>query len=367
MNKAFLQIPLFRFIDICKNCGGVDIIKINHLLPWMFKLILLEPFRIIESILFENKIKQTTLKKDPIIILGFYRSGTTYLQRLFIQNKRFGYQTIFHSAVPEICLGFSWLFKPIFSVFTTLLGLKNNFHKVPFTWSFPGEEDVAITSLSHYESPNWGNLFPKSFFNQYQKYAWSSPDSDYSKSWSHKYQYWIKKLSLINNNKQLILKSPPNTSRIETLLEIFPNAKFVYLHRDPRQVYKSLMGFWEISNKNYCLQNISKNEIEKIILQSYDKTMKIYYSIKSKIPKENLCEVKFESLKNAPYSCFKMIYERLGFDDLKNFENGLKKFIDSTQNYPFIDYELTLNEDFLVGECWSNHIEYWKNLSYIQD
>lgn len=365
MSKPSFQMPLFRFMHICKICGGVNYIKINRLLPWAFKLILLEPFRIIESILFDNKIKQTTLRKDPIIILGFYRSGTTYLQRLFIQNKRFGYQTIFHSAVPEICLGFTWLFKPVFSIFTSTLRLKNKFHKVPFTWDFPGEEDVAITSLSLYESPNWGNLFPLSFFNQYQKYAWSSPDSDLSNSWSQKYQYWIKKLSLINNNKQLVLKSPPNTSRIETLLEIFPNAKFVCLHRDPQQIYKSLLSFWEILDKNYCLQNISKNEIEKIIIQSYDRTMKIYHSIKSKIPKENLCEVRYESLKKAPYSCFKMIYDRLGFDDFESFKNGLKEFISSTQNYPFVKYELTLTEDSLVSECWPEHVKYWNDFSDI--
>ena len=34
-------------------------------------------------------------------------------------------------------------------------------------------------------------------------------------------------------NRSLLLKSPPHTARIRLLLEMFPNARFVHILRDP--------------------------------------------------------------------------------------------------------------------------------------
>jgi len=39
--------------------------------------------------------------------------------------------------------------------------------------------------------------------------------------------------------RRLLLKSPCHTGRVKLLLELFPDAKFVYIHRDPYEVFLS--------------------------------------------------------------------------------------------------------------------------------
>ncbi|GAH11808.1 unnamed protein product, partial [marine sediment metagenome] len=45
--------------------------------------------------------------------------------------------------------------------------------------------------------------------------------------------YVIKKLYYKNGDKLLILKDPIDTANIDLLIELYPNAKFVHIIRDP--------------------------------------------------------------------------------------------------------------------------------------
>lgn len=360
--KAAEQIPLIRFIKIVRKSGGIDASKIHHLSLWIIKLILFEPLRIIEAVLFNSRIRKHQISKDPIFILGYYRTGTTFLQRLFSQNKQLGYQTIFHSALPELSMAFGWLLKPLLHFITRLFHFKNNFHKVTFTWDFPGEEDVAMAGFTFYETPNWGNLFPKHFNNYYEAYAWSPEGEPTSVQWKKNYMFWLKKLSLLNNGKQLVLKSPPNTARIETLLELFPNARFVCIHRNPKQVYMSCKLFWRITETHYALQTIPQKAINRLILDSFNCTMQCYHSLKHKIPKGNLFEITHESLAANPFERFKSLYTEMAIEGFDGIEETIRCFVQKTRNYPFTNYELPIEEQQQVETEWAFHIQYWEQL-----
>jgi omega-hydroxy-beta-dihydromenaquinone-9 sulfotransferase len=353
-------LPLITFFRISQTNGGISFSKLLHILPWMVKHILFEPLRIMEYLIYERKIQQYKFDSDPIFILGYYRSGTTYLQRLFIQDKNLGYQNVFQSALPEITLGFEYLLTPILSLISNLLRIKNDFHKIPFTWDFPGEEDVALTGLTFKESVNWGNLFPNAYFDFYEKFAWS--ESDDAAKWTNNYCYWLKKLSIRNKGKRLILKSPPNTARIGILLNLFPNAKFVCIHRDPFQVYTSNQRFWRILNQFYSLQSISEEDVNRIILKSFNRTMNGYHQLKVKIPGNNLFEITYEALANDPYHRFKVIYEQLDVGDFNQIDHQVQNFVKSTRSYPSITYEHSKEEQKMIKENWDCHIKYWEKL-----
>ncbi len=42
-----------------------------------------------------------------------------------------------------------------------------------------------------------------------------------------------------DTNRRMVVKSPVHTARVRVLLEMFPNAQFVYVHRDPYVVLQS--------------------------------------------------------------------------------------------------------------------------------
>ena len=62
--------------------------------------------------------------------------------------------------------------------------------------------------------------------------------------WLDDYDYLIKKISYISKGKRVIVKSPGDTGRIKFLKERYPNARFVYIHRDHHEVYHSNVFLW---------------------------------------------------------------------------------------------------------------------------
>ena len=59
-------------------------------------------------------------------------------------------------------------------------------------------------------------------------------------AWRAAFLHFLRKLQYrAGPHKRLLLKSPVHTARIETLLDIFPHACFICVHRDPYAVFAS--------------------------------------------------------------------------------------------------------------------------------
>ena len=58
-------------------------------------------------------------------------------------------------------------------------------------------------------------------------------------AWRNAFDLMLRKLSLRCGGRRLLLKSPVHTARVPLLLQLFPEAQFVYIHRDPLAVLQS--------------------------------------------------------------------------------------------------------------------------------
>ena len=67
----------------------------------------------------------------------------------------------------------------------------------------------------------------------------------YWDGWKKEYLQTIKYITFKSKGKQLVLKSPPNTERICLLLQMFPQAKFIYIYRNPYHMYYSIKNMWK--------------------------------------------------------------------------------------------------------------------------
>ena len=77
-----------------------------------------------------------------------------------------------------------------------------------------------------------------SVFSPYFAFGADCPP-DERERWRRSFVLFLKKVTLKNGYKPLIIKSPVHTARIPILLDIFPKARFVYAHRNPYQVFQS--------------------------------------------------------------------------------------------------------------------------------
>ena len=108
----------------------------------------------------------------------------------------------------------------------------------------------------------------------------------------------------------LILKSPVDTARVDLLLDLFPNAKFVHIYRNPYEVFFSVRRMYEIVGKVLRLQK-KRSNLSNFVFDSYRDLYVKYYTDKKLIPKNNLVEIKYEVFIADPLSTIKLIYDKL--------------------------------------------------------
>ena len=181
--------------------------------------------------------------KEPIFIIGNARSGTTYMHKLLCMNADF---ESFRSW--EILFGLSISFrKLILAIYTvdTWIGSPLNWCISRIENILWGRIQIHAIGLLEYEEDEWLMtcngmcqlllmLFPLAFDDclGLLVYFDELPSQSRHRVFSF-YKDCIKKRMYSMSGKHFISKNPTFTLRILSILETFPDAKFICLVRDP--------------------------------------------------------------------------------------------------------------------------------------
>lgn len=359
MNRLF-PLPIYSFLKLVFENGGINPKRIENLAPWFIKTILFEPLRWMELAKQNEKVSQHVMAKDPVFILGFYRSGTSYLHHFLTQDDRLGYHSVFQMVFPEIMLTHEKWLAPALQSFSNVFKIQDPVHRIPLNWRYPGEEDGTMTTSMNPGGAQWGYFFPKMMDKQFRKYVlFENITESELEIWKTDFVFLLKKISLANHNKQLVLKSPPNTARIKLLLSLFPNAKFIFIHRNPYEVYLSNKKFWKVTKSIYAIGAYKSVDVNGIILDTYAKMMNRYLLEKGLIPGGQLIEIAYANLINEPLQSMRTLYEAIHLDDFNYCENKMKVFVENEKSFARLKHEMTAEESKIVTEKLEPFIRYW--------
>ena len=326
-----------------------------------FKIALLSlsnlPLCIIERLVFGKRIDKTEIVKPPIFIIGHWRSGTTYLHRLMIQDCNFGYVSSLQAYLPQSFLLISRFGKDkLYKAWPQAREMDN----MNYSPDVPEEEEHALSnilSLAFYHCihfpQNMQHLFEQSVLMK------SITQKDLA-VWQKVYIQILKKATLVSDNKQLILKNPANTGRIKQILEIFPNAKFVYIYRNPYDVFASTQNFYNKALSKYSLQKIDREKLKENILDFYIQLIEKYHLDKKHIPEENLIEIKYEDFEKNELSIMEKIYKKFNLSNFEIASHNMQKYIDSQTNYQKNNYVLNEQTKQEIALRWDFAIERWQ-------
>ena len=290
------------------------------------------PFRTYERLFINPRFKNKKVTKAPVFIIGHWRSGTTHLHNLLCQDPQMAYASTYQSVFPDTL--FNKLGRFLFKGFSSLLipGTRKG-DNVSLGSSLPQEEEFALgakTPLSFYFF--W--MFPKKMIQFYDRYIrFDTVEIKKIDRWKADYHLFIKKAIKNTSGDLYLSKNPPNTGRINTLLAMFPNAKFIFIHRNPVEVFLSTQNFYRKMLPPLQLQGIYEDEIDINIISIYKKIMSDYLQDKKNIPTKNLVEISYKELEKSPLAVLQHIYTHL---DLDNFEQAFSKFehyIDKMKSY----------------------------------
>jgi hypothetical protein len=233
-------------------------------------------------------------------------------------------------------------------------------HRIRLSFRYPGEEDAAMTTALNPRGAQWGYFFPEMMLEHFHKYVlFEELPAAEQQAWQADFLFLLKKISLANQSKRLVLKSPPNTARVKLLLSLFPNARFIFIHRNPYEVYASNKRFWTVTNRIYALGDTRTVDPRNIILETYAKTMQRYLQDKVLIPSGQLIEIAYEDLIQQPLATGRKIYDELQLPDFGPVEGQLQRYLAGQRSYVRLQHELPSAERELVSRQWEPFIRYW--------
>lgn len=314
------------------------------------------PLVLLERIRFGRKIKQTSITKPPIFIIGHWRSGTTFLQTLMIQDNQFSYISNLHAFLPWVFLGSG---KLVSAFLKRLLPEKRRMDNIPLSLHSPQEDEYAMSNISTY-SLYHGMAFPRKV-QYYSRYcAIDELPIKTVKKWRKIYRTFLKKITFASSGRQLVLKNPTNTFRIKLLLEMFPNAKFIHIYRNPLEVYPSTLLLYKKMFPYFHLQKPFTMEIRKeFIFNIYNKMFEKFFEEKDLIPHGNLIEIKYEDFIQEPFNILREIYLKLNLSGFDSAEDNFNSYLATQKNFQKNVHEIDDDLWQEISHRWQMTIDKW--------
>lgn len=292
-----------------------------------FFSILSTPLQWLQRLFLKFRLRNVDLSKtDPVFVLGHWRSGTTHIHYTLAQDPQFTYLTNFQSFFFNIAMLGRWTVK-LLSPFTPN---KRPMDNMEMGLTKPQEEEQVLSNMT-YTAGVHSVYFPKnrSYFTKYNLFKDIS-DKEY-RVWKKAYNFVLQCIYIMGDHKRLLLKNPNSTARAKQLLELYPNAKFVFIHRNPYNVYLSTLHLARVVQRGQRLQDITEQQEEDNVFKNYREIMQGYLESRQHIPEGRLVEVAYDEMNEL--ATFEMVYKTLELGDWESVRPKIEQYLESKKGY----------------------------------
>ncbi len=313
------------------------------------------PFTLAERAWLAGRLPPLEELPAPVFILGHWRSGTTHLYNIMSKDA-FGY-------VPPVATGLPWDLMLLARMVRPLLEKALPEHRyidnIPVTPDAPQEDEIALanmTPVSFYH----GIYFPKQFDAYLDEgLFFDGLTARQIGQWRERFEYLMRKLYVHQDKKRLLIKNPVYTARAAFLHEIFPDARFIHIHRNPYAVFLSMRNFWQKLLAEFALQDFAHVDIDQTILSVYTRMMGQLTEDLAAIPAHLQMELCYDDLDADPLGSIQQIYTTLGIDGYEAARPVFSAYLDSVRTYKKNAFRCDDDAAALVEAHWGPFLKRW--------
>ena len=310
----------------------------------------------LEVLRFCAKIRKAEYR-PPLFVLGVPRSGTTHLFNLFSKDERYAYPNLIQAYNPHTFLCAEQFLARLFDA----CRFRNRGLDNVATGSKVPEEDehalLALTQLSHLLC----GPFPRLAYRYNRYLTFRSASQDEVVTWKAAIKFFVRKMSFKYGGRPLVLKSPAHTGRIRMILDVFPDAKFVFIHRNPFDVFQSYRQILVTFSYYFDLSSSDGGDAATdVTLEFFRELFEAFFEDRELIPKANYCELSYASLVEDPIGQMRRIYQALVLPEFQVVEPALQSYLASIADYKKRDSQkLPADLQARIAREWSRWFEEW--------
>ena len=297
--------------------------------------------RLLDEILFPN-YRNVKIDK-PIFIIANPRSGTTFSHRLMcLDEEKYNYTRLYHTIFPSIIIFrivgffakidkyigepfkkfFSWCDKKLFKGW-------ENIHPMGFNKSEEDEGTYIFTLITA------GIFLLCPFMDEI---PWVKfPDKmgkKQQRALMEFYKSTIQRLAYAQGiNRTFLSKNVMSTGRLESLIDYFPDARIIYLIRNPNESVPSFISMFSMAWKAHSpeIPENSKNHQSWGIL-GMDYYNYFHEKIKN-VPENQKITIKYDELVEFPKETILNVYKKLEMEVSPRFLNKLELATNNATKY----------------------------------
>jgi len=266
----------------------------------------------------------------PLFILGNLRSGSTFLQRLLSRDA----QTFTSLTTWDIYLTPSVTQKKI----TQLVArfdrkfLKNTLHRLLHTFDQATLGKIKIHPISFFKPEEDENIHLHIWDGYFVTFLFPFMDEmpnyqhfDEALSPEHKrrimtfYKSMLQRHMYATGKKYFVAKNPAFSPKIETLAEFFPDARIIYLVRNPLDMLPSTISWINYARRQFTDPGEGYFYIDEIV----DLTQHWYHHPLKYLdshPSPRHLILKYDDLIQRPEAVIRAFYEQFGYPDRPGLE-----------------------------------------------
>lgn len=317
---------------------------------------LLSTLKPIQDRRYNKQLKNLEINMEPVFILGHWRSGTTFVHNVLAHDKHFGYTTTYQTVFPHMMMWGQPMFK---KTMAWLMPDKRPTDNMELNVNLPQEEEFALSNMLPCSYYNFWFL-PENMLEYCDRFlTMKTATAEEHRIFRETFMKLIK-ISLWNTKgSQFLSKNPPHTGKVKEILEMFPNAKFIYLMRNPYTVFESTRSFFTNTIVPLQLQKISAAKMEENILEVYSRLYHTYEEEKKLIPQGNLIEIKFEDFEADALSMTEKIYNTLSIPGFEAAKADISAYLEKKKGYKKNAYKYDPRTVELVEKHWDFALKQW--------
>jgi hypothetical protein len=318
--------------------------------------------RALDDLLFRDYREQSV--HSPLFVIAFPRSGSTFLHRLLcLDEEQFTHHHTYQTLLPAVSLYrlvglFVALDRRVAALVPKLtrwfdLDLFSHWHGIHPIGLNRAEEDEALFLFPVYTVVLY-MLFP--FVDELPELQFADrlPSDirrrtmDFYRSSLQRHLYAIQRKG--QEARSLLIKNVHSISRIASILETFPDARFVFVTRNPYQAVPSLLSLyyavWRVHSPDIPKDSPEARALARV---GYD-YFRYLDKMRTVIPEEQLIHMGFEEMIADPEGAVERIYGHFGLSLSAAFRARLRTVIrersdhSSSHLYSLEEYGLTEKE-----------------------
>lgn len=309
--------------------------------------------RIVQNVLFSRKVARTEIVQPPLFIIGHWRSGTTYLHEMLVQDERFAYPTTYECFAPNHFL-VSRRFLPWF--INLLVPRQRPMDNMLAGAYYPQEDEFALGNLGC-PTPYWRMVFPNEPPCYMELLDMEGVEPQLLKRWKRDIVWFVRAMTYYKR-KPLILKSPPHTGRVGVLAELFPGAKFIHITRNPETLFASTRRLWPTLDMAQGLQVPRNEHLDEYIFEAFERMYRGFESQRTRLAPGQIIDIRYEDLVADTMSQVERVYRELKIEGFETVRDRLQAFVGQRKDYkPNRHEELPPEIQAEIRRRWSGYIE----------